>query len=609
MHTKQLALALLALLSSWRCGAVPEAAAGDPAGEPFSWSNALVYYVDIDRFSNGSRSNDLALGRQESDSFGLSAGTFHGGDLAGLRMRLDYIASLGASAVMISSPVEQVHGVFPGAMGLYGAYGYDGTRALDYTYIDPSFGTVNEMRRFVQQAHESGLRVVMSLQLCFPGPPTLRDMCEFGFGKTVLGWEECIPWQPGIGESYDDMPVDLSEDPSWNRWWGPKWIRAGIYGEPCADASCMGAGMRFKNLEALGERVSVPGFLAYKWDKYANPEYAVPAASKYRGGSGTVAYFQTMWAASWVREFGLDGIALDDALMLSPDMLMMLERNCSMALEDWRKLEREGGGDPASRWSAPFMLIGVQGAGPHKSSGGAGNEARMAALGAIAAPPPDPQGSSGKCSAGGGDGPEGGTLRRGTLLIHSISWLGRGLCRGVPAELAGSLLLRRGPVLAVYGDETGRKGGAAGDFTFAPKVSMDSDMNFPRDVDRARQWAADRFSFSYTLSSDPGLSAWQRIGQFRLRNIAVGGGRSEFTKSGAECRIFESGGYRNAVVLYQGNAAEIEVGRCFGDGEILRDAATGRNMTVSGGRVLLSGGGLHLIERYRRPSVPKPILD
>jgi alpha-amylase len=222
MRTCRFALALAALLLAGGAKAALPKSGGDPMAQPFSWDNAFVYYASIDRFASGSHSNDNALGRTRADSFGIEAGTFHGGDLAGLRMRLDYIASLGASVVMISPPVEQVHGVFPGALGLYGAYGYDGSRTLDYTYIDPSFGTVNEMRRFVRQAHARGMRVVMSLQLCHPGPPTLRDMCEFGFGKTVLGWEECIPWQPGIGESYDDMPIDLSEDRSWNRWWGPK---------------------------------------------------------------------------------------------------------------------------------------------------------------------------------------------------------------------------------------------------------------------------------------------------------------------------------------------------------------------------------------------------
>ncbi len=609
MHLRQIALALMALLAAGSSAALPGSPDEDPTVQPFSWANAFIYYVDIDRFSSGARSNDTMLGRKRTDGFGLSAGTFHGGDLAGLRMRLDYIASLGAGAVMISPPVEQVHGVFPGAMGLFGAYGYDGDRALDYTYIDPSFGTVNEMRRFVQQAHRRGLRVVMALQMCYPGPPTLRDMCEFGFGKTVLGWEECIPWQPGIGETYNDLPVDASEDRSWERWWGSSWLRAGLYGAPCNDPSCLGKGMRFRNLDALGDRVEIPGFLAYKWDKYSDSEYAVPAASKYRRGSGTVAFFQAMWAASWVREFGIDGIALEDAMMLSSDMLMMLGRNCQQSLDEWRKQELQGG-DPASAWTEPFMLIGMPGSDPEYKAPVDSEKALR--LNGLVITPGREAGSHGGCLLDESDDSPAVTSEIGSrplLRIRAISWPGVRLCRGVSADLARTLLLRRGPVLALYGDETGRKGEQSGDFTFAPKEAMDSDMNFPRDVDRAGQWAVDRFSYSYTLSSDTGLSEWQRIGQFRLRNIAVGAGVSERYPGGAECRVYESGSYRNAVLIYLGTGSELGVGRCFRNGETLRDAMTGRNMTVSGGKVPLAGGGLHLIENYRRPYIPKPILE
>ncbi len=611
MHKWHFALSLMALLAAGRAAALGGSPAEDPGAQPFSWESAFIYYVNIDRFSNGSRSNDTALGRKRQDGLGLSAGTFHGADLAGLRLRLDYIASLGAGAVMISPPVEQVHGIFPGAMGLYGAYGYDGSRALDYTYLDPSFGTVNEMRRLVQHAHARGLRVLMSLELNYPGPPTLRDMCEFGFGKTVLGWEECIPWQPGIGETYNDIPIDPTEDRSWNRWWGPGWLEARIYGKKCDEADCLGTGMRFRNQDALGNKVELPGFLLYKWDKYANSEYAVPAAAKYRRGSGTVAFFQSMWAASWVREFGLDGIAVDDAMMLSPDMLMMLRRNCSDALDEWRKVESQGGGDPAARWSDPFMLIGVPVAGQAIKADGGSDTVKLASLSAILAPSEGKAIGEDGCATGRDVSEAERQGPRGPLRIHSLSWPGVRLCRGVVAGLARQLLLRRGPVIAVYGDETGRgKGSYGGDFSFAPKAAMDSDMNFPRDVDRASQWAADRFSYSYTLASDQGLSEWQRIGQFRLRNLAVGAGASVRYKDGAECRVFDEHGYRNAVLIYLGGASEIEVGGCFGDGETLRDAMTGRNMTVSGGKVQLAGGGaLHLIEKYRRSSSPKPILD
>lgn len=608
MNMKRIMLLCTALiLSAKPAGAVNNSISiEDPRVWPFSWDNAYVYYVNIDRFSNGSRSNDSIFGRKRTDSFGLKTGTFHGGDIAGLSLKLDYIASLGVNVIMITPPVEQVHGIFPGGMGLYGAYAYDGSHALDYTYIDPSFGTINDMRRFIQQAHRRGIRVVMSLELCYPGPPTLRDMCDFGFGKTVLGWEECVPWQPGVGENYSDLPVDLSEDRSWNRWWGSDWLFSGIYGDKCTAVSCLGEDMRFRNTDVMSNKVDLPGFLIYKWDKYANTEYAVPAAAKFRHGSGTVAFFESMWAASWVREFGFDGIAIDNAFSLSEDMLMMLKRNCAQALEDWRALEKSG--ELAAKWQEPFMLIGMQNKKfPVKLKKDEIKE-KLDHLDAFVVPSDrDPSMSSGCVLAQGQDSrmyPYTGK----TILIRSLSVPGAHLCRGLYFSQIRKFLLMKEPVMAVYGDETQRKSEQLREF--APELAADSDMNFPRDVDRAKQWAADRFSFSYTLSSNRVLSVWQKIGQFRLRNPAVGGGNSEVHQDGGECRILQKGDYRNAVIIYFGGKSEIEAGSCFKDGDSLRDAMSGRGITVLKGRIPIDDNGmLHLIEKYRRPYIIQGLLN
>ena len=74
----------------------------------FSWDNATVYFVMTDRFYNGNPDNDNSYGRSKDGQD--EVGTFHGGDLAGLTEKLDYIESLGANAIWITSPLEQIHG-------------------------------------------------------------------------------------------------------------------------------------------------------------------------------------------------------------------------------------------------------------------------------------------------------------------------------------------------------------------------------------------------------------------------------------------------------------------------------------------------------------------
>lgn len=70
------------------------------------------------------------------------------GDLPGITAKLDYIASLGVSAIWISpfftSPMKD--------------FGYD---VADYCNVDPIFGTLEDFDRLIEVAHAEGLRVII----------------------------------------------------------------------------------------------------------------------------------------------------------------------------------------------------------------------------------------------------------------------------------------------------------------------------------------------------------------------------------------------------------------------------------------------------------------
>ncbi len=74
------------------------------------------------------------------------------GDLRGITQRLPYIASLGVDAVWISpffkSPMKD--------------FGYD---VSDYRAVDPMFGTMEDFRTLLEQAHAQGLKVMIDLVL------------------------------------------------------------------------------------------------------------------------------------------------------------------------------------------------------------------------------------------------------------------------------------------------------------------------------------------------------------------------------------------------------------------------------------------------------------
>ncbi len=126
-------------------------------------SDEIIYFALPDRFANGDLANDrgglvgdrLRTGYDPSD-----AGFYHGGDLAGLTARLDYIQGLGATAIWLG-PIYKNKPV-QGAAGHESA-GYHGYWIVDFTDVDPHFGTKAELKTLVDAAHARGLKVYLDI--------------------------------------------------------------------------------------------------------------------------------------------------------------------------------------------------------------------------------------------------------------------------------------------------------------------------------------------------------------------------------------------------------------------------------------------------------------
>jgi maltose alpha-D-glucosyltransferase/alpha-amylase len=100
------------------------------ADDPHWYKDAIIYQLHVKAY-------------QDSSGDGL-------GDLVGLTGRLDYIASLGVTAIWLlpfyPSPLRD-----------------DGYDIADYTNIHPDYGTRRDFRTFVREAHKRGLRVITEL--------------------------------------------------------------------------------------------------------------------------------------------------------------------------------------------------------------------------------------------------------------------------------------------------------------------------------------------------------------------------------------------------------------------------------------------------------------
>jgi alpha-amylase len=119
-----------------------------------SWRDAVLYFVIVDRFADGDPNNDQNVDRN-------AKGTFHGGDLAGLRQQLDEIADLGATAIWITPVEKQIDGFVTGAG--FPDWGYHGYWADDFYKLDPRFGTEAELKALVDDAHARGIKVLLDV--------------------------------------------------------------------------------------------------------------------------------------------------------------------------------------------------------------------------------------------------------------------------------------------------------------------------------------------------------------------------------------------------------------------------------------------------------------
>ncbi|WP_291380505.1 pullulanase-type alpha-1,6-glucosidase [Demequina sp.] len=121
------------------------------------------YFVMTDRFANGDPTNDaggltgdrLVTGLDPTDK-----GFYHGGDLAGLNSKLDYIDGLGTTAIwltpsFLNKPVQ--------GTGADVSAGYHGYWITDFTQIDPHLGTNAELEALIADAHDRGIKVYFDI--------------------------------------------------------------------------------------------------------------------------------------------------------------------------------------------------------------------------------------------------------------------------------------------------------------------------------------------------------------------------------------------------------------------------------------------------------------
>jgi len=204
---------------------------------PVAWEDQVLYFVMLDRFSDGREQGYLdnagrpvtggqtppfqpadagsALQNEQDSARWREAGTrWAGGTLRGLTSKLGYLKRLGVTALWVSPIFRQV-----AFQDTYHGYGIQ-----NFLDVDPHFGTRQDLKRLVAQAHKHGIYVILDIILNHTGNvfryAADRNWKPLGNGQGYFdnrwdGGEYAVAgWHDAAGQpSLPFGPVDLTQHP------------------------------------------------------------------------------------------------------------------------------------------------------------------------------------------------------------------------------------------------------------------------------------------------------------------------------------------------------------------------------------------------------------
>jgi glycosidase len=180
------------------------------------WKNHVFYQILPDRFSDGREAERPMFDYRHSEQYRvqdkqawMSAGLrFTGGTLQGVRSKLDYLQALGITGLWLNPAFKQ-------RADLQTYHGYAIQNFLD---IDPRFGTIQDLRDLIDDAHDRGMVVVLDVVIDHTGN-------NWFYGPDLTGIvEESLPyrydppysfagWRSGTGQCISE--IHTLEDGCW----------------------------------------------------------------------------------------------------------------------------------------------------------------------------------------------------------------------------------------------------------------------------------------------------------------------------------------------------------------------------------------------------------
>jgi cyclomaltodextrinase / maltogenic alpha-amylase / neopullulanase len=132
----------------------------DLASNTFIWNDAIIYSVMPDRFLNANPENDSPIKHPKLSN----QANFNGGDLQGIisKMKDGYFDSLGVNTLWIfplNKTTNEAFQEWPEPHRYYS--GYHGYWPVEPREVEPRFGTLEEFKQLVNEAHKRDIKVLL----------------------------------------------------------------------------------------------------------------------------------------------------------------------------------------------------------------------------------------------------------------------------------------------------------------------------------------------------------------------------------------------------------------------------------------------------------------
>lgn len=175
-----------------------------------------IYFVMVDRFANGDRSND-------GDADPKDPQAFHGGDLKGLISKLDWLEELGVDTVWLSP----VFGMRTTKWHGYGAF--HGYWTWDLNTIEPRLGDEATLVQLSDELHRRGMKLVLDLVLNHVGPdaPLVTQKPEwFHHNGGVTNWNDPVQLTTYDVHGLSDLATERADVAKYLTDSARRWLRA-----------------------------------------------------------------------------------------------------------------------------------------------------------------------------------------------------------------------------------------------------------------------------------------------------------------------------------------------------------------------------------------------